>query len=40
LSEIKTDYVKMEEMFYEEYPNFNKLIEKLEKIEKKINSSI
>lgn len=40
LSELKTDYAKMEEMFYGEYTDFNKLIEQLGKIEKKINSSI
>lgn len=39
LSELKTDYAHMQEMFYGTYPNFDKLLEQLKTIEEKINSS-
>ena len=37
LSELERDYAKMQEMFFEEPPNFHELISKIKKIENHIN---
>lgn len=38
IPELKSDYTRMKEMFYETPPDFNALLEKLRIIEEKVNS--